>query len=79
MGSLMRQELVAIKTQRTWDIIFNVALSEGKNIVNPNDAIDIIKSNYNDLLNCEFIVSETEIYALTDSEFTINPGNSCKI
>ena len=75
----MKRELVAVKPDNTWDIILNVALSEGKNLVSEEETIDIIKTNYSMLANANFIIEGIDMYAEVNSLTTINPGEECKI
>lgn len=75
----MKKELVAVKNREYWDIIFDVSLSEGKNLSSDIDTIDIIKNNYVELTNANFIVKGIEIFAIVDNLSTVNPGNGCKV
>jgi len=75
----MKKELVAVKINQAWDIIFNISLSEGKNLETSESVINVIKTNYEELSNCEFIIDTNEIFVLTETMRQINPGTACKI
>ena len=74
----MKKELVAVKNRNYWDIIFDVSLSEGKNLSSDIDTINIIKNNYVELINANFIVEGIEIFVIVDNLSTVNLGNGCK-
>ena len=75
----MIKELVAVKPSGTWDIILDVSLSEGKNLTEENDVIDIIKQNYSELANVNFVVEGIDMFVEVNSMTTVNPGDACKI
>lgn len=63
----MKKELVAYRDiYGYWACVFNIILSQGKDIVDVNDAINMIKENYPELADDIFLVEETELYVLTD-------------
>jgi hypothetical protein len=71
----MRKELVAYKdTNGFWCCVFNVTYSEGMNITDFNQIVDLIKTHYGFLANDDFTQEDNEIYVLTSVEFVINPG-----
>lgn len=74
----MKRELVAVKPGNTWDIILDVSLSEGKNLTT-EETIAVLKANYAEIANAEFIVEGIDMFAIVDSMTTINPGEGCKI
>jgi hypothetical protein len=78
MGSIMKRELVAVKPNETWDIILDISLSEGKNLT-AEQAINIIRSNYSETSNAEFVIDGIDMFVLLDNMTTVNPGNGCKI
>ena len=76
----MNRELVAIKGDGIyWDVVYDVSHSQGKNITDSNQVIDIIKTVYPWLKDCEFERVGMEIFAYTDSTTCVNPGTACKI
>jgi len=78
MGSIVKRELVAIKLNETWDIILDIRLSEGKNLT-AEQTIDIIRENFSETLNAEFVIDGIEMFVLLDNMTTVNPGDACKI
>lgn len=74
----MKKELVAVKNREHWDIILDISLSEGKKLT-AEEAISVLKINYDEIANVEFIIEDIEIFAMIDSMTTVNPGNECKI
>lgn len=78
MGSMMK-ELVAVKPNETWDIILDVTLSEGKNLRDETEVIRILKENYPDLSNLNFVVEGVDMFALSANMKAVNPGDECKI
>lgn len=75
----MKRELVAVKPGNTWDIILDISLSEGKNLTTEEETIAVLKANYSDIENAEFVIEDNEMFAIVDSMTTINPGDECKI
>jgi len=75
----MERELVAVKNRECWDIILDISLSEGRNLVSDSNTINIIKNNYSELSNAEFIVEGTEMFAFVEHLSTVNPGDICKV
>jgi hypothetical protein len=75
----MIKELIAVKNRQHWDIIFDVSLSEGKQLSFPNEVIKIVSETYNLDLNTTFIVEDFEIFAVNANIATVNPGNACKL
>ena len=76
----MKRELVAIKGDGThWDVVYDVSHSEGKYITDFNQVIEIIKTEYPWLKDCEFEHADMEIFVYTDSTTCVNPGTACKI
>lgn len=59
----MKKELIAYKDiYGYWACVYNIILSEGKNISLPEEIIDIVKINYPQVANGSFIIHDTEIY-----------------
>lgn len=75
----MKRELVAVKPSNTWDIILDVTLSEGKNLTTVEETVAVLKANYTEIANAEFVVEGIDMFAIVDSMTTINPGDGCKI
>jgi hypothetical protein len=74
----MKRELVAVKPNEAWDIILDISLSEGKNLT-AEQAINIIRNNYSETLNAEFVIDGNDMFVLLDNMTTVNPGDACKI
>jgi hypothetical protein len=63
----MYKELVMIKNYRnSWDYIFDVSITELNPIYTTDDAINLIKLKLIGEDICEFIVSDDEIYIITN-------------
>jgi hypothetical protein len=76
----MRKELILVKDlYDNWSCVWCVSHTEGKNIKNAADAIDLIKNTYPELQTKEFFVEGIEIFFLVSDEMPmINPGERCK-
>ena len=48
-------------------------------MVSDSNTINIIKNNYSELSNAEFIVEGTEMFAFVEHLSTVNPGDICKV
>jgi hypothetical protein len=80
MGSIMKKELVLVKDLHNhWSCVLCVTCTEGKNITDASEAIELMRNEYNDLASAEFIQEGDCIFAMVSLEFgTINPGERCK-
>lgn len=59
----MRKELIAYKDMYGyWTCVFNVLLTEGKNLTDPQSVIEIVKNNYSQVAKGNFVIEETEIF-----------------
>jgi hypothetical protein len=76
----MKKELVLVKNlQGYWSCALCVTCTEGKNITEADVAIELIRNEYIDLKDVEFIEEGIEIFAiLPDNMLTVNPGERCK-
>lgn len=76
----MKKELVLIKDLNNyWSCVLCVACTEGKHIVDTEQAIQLMRNEYSDLASAEFIQEDDCIFAIVSNEFgTINPGDQCK-
>ena len=67
----MKKELVAYKDiYGYWACVFNILLTQGKDIIDSNYAINLIKENYPEIANDQFLIEDTEIYVLTNNLIT---------
>jgi hypothetical protein len=76
----MKKELVLVKNlQGYWSCALCITCTEGKNITEADVAIELIRNEYSDLKNAEFIEEGIEIFAiLLNDMLMINPGKRCK-
>jgi hypothetical protein len=76
----MKKELVLVKDLHDyWSCALCVTCTEGKQITNAQEAITLIKNEYNDLSDAEFVQEGNEIFALFENNISqINPGDRCK-
>ena len=75
----MKKELVSVKDiNGYWSNILCISCSEGKQISTFEEMVNNIKECQIELVNCEFVQEDGEIYALVDEMTQINPGENCK-
>lgn len=76
----MKKELVLVKDLNNyWCCALCVTCTEGKNIIDVQEAIDLIKNEYSFLLNADFVQEGNDVFALVNESFsTINADNLCK-
>jgi hypothetical protein len=75
----MKKELVLVKDiNNFWSCALCVTCTEGKQITDSKEAIDLIKQEYADLTDAKFVVENSEIYAFIDELQQVNHGNRCK-
>jgi len=72
------RELVALKYQGHWDIVWDIHLSEGKNLTDPQEVISILSENFLLLADGTYDIEEDLIYCNLDQEIVeaINSGTN---
>jgi hypothetical protein len=76
----MKKELVLVKDLNGfWTCALCVTCTNGHNITDATQAIEIIKNEYADMRNAEFIVENNDVFAIvSENASQINPGLRCK-
>lgn len=73
------KELIYVKDiNGFWSNIHCVSCSEGKDISDANRAIEEAKLCNEQLVGCEFLVEDEEIYVMVSDISQVNPGDTCK-
>jgi hypothetical protein len=76
----MYKELVLVKDiNNYWSCVLCFTCTHDKHILDNQEAINLIRSTYPALANCEFVSENNEIYALTDQRITaVNVKEGCE-
>jgi heterodisulfide reductase subunit C len=76
----MYKELVLIKDINDyWSCVLCFTCTHNKNVIDNDEAITLIKTTYPVLANCEFIVENNEIFAMTEQQITaVNVKEGCE-
>jgi hypothetical protein len=76
----MKKELVLVKDLNNfWTCALCVTCTEGKHLTNVDAAIEIIKNEYADMKNAEFIIENNDVFAIiAENAPQVNPGQQCK-